>query len=335
MAFEGQSLTYAELDARANALGHLLQELGVGPGVLVAICVERSLDMLVGLLGIMRAGGAYVPVDPSFPLDRQRFMIEDAGVPVIVTQERLRSQLPDHHGAVVCLDDTAEWMAGRPTTPPPSTATPDDLAYVIYTSGSTGTPKGVQIPHRALVNFLTTMGERPGMSADDVLVAVTTLSFDIAGLELYLPLVTGGRVVIAPPDDRRRPASARGPDRELGCDRRAGHADDVAPARRLRLARPSRTEGALRRRGAAGRARRRARRARLELWNMYGPTETTIWSAISRVRTGEAALARPPDREHDAVHPRRGAPARADRRARRAVHRRRRARARLPRTARS
>jgi amino acid adenylation domain-containing protein len=288
VAFEGQSLTYAELDARANALGHLLQELGVGPGVLVAICVERSLDMLVGLLGIMRAGGAYVPVDPSFPLDRQRFMIEDAGVPVIVTQERLRSQLPDHHGAVVCLDDTAEWMAGRPTTLPPSTATPDDLAYVIYTSGSTGTPKGVQIPHRALVNFLTTMGERPGMTADDVLVAVTTLSFDIAGLELYLPLVTGGRVVIAPQTTAADP-------RRLAELIESSNATVVqATPTTWRMLVDSGWPGRPGLKVLCGGealptvlAEELVARE-LELWNMYGPTETTIWSAISRVRTGEA-----------------------------------------------
>ncbi len=287
VVFEGRQLTYGELDARVNALAHVLQELGVGPGVLAAICVERSLDMLVGVLGIMRAGGAYVPVDPGFPLDRQRFMIEDADVRVIVTQEALRSRLPEHRGAVVCLDRDADWIAGRPTTPPPSLATPDDLAYVIYTSGSTGKPKGVQIPHRALVNFLTTMSERPRMTSDDVLVAVTTLSFDIAGLELYLPLVTGGRVVIAPQ------AVAADPRQLAALIERAGATILQATPTTWRMLvdsgwRPPSKLKAL----CGGEALPKVLAEELverglELWNMYGPTETTIWSAISRVRHGE------------------------------------------------
>src|SRR5207253_3143633 len=174
----------------------LLQELGVGPDVLVAICAERSLEMLVGLLGIMRAGGAYVPVDPAFPAERRQFMLEDADVPVVVTQEALLAQVDGRGRHVICLDRDAARIAAAGSTPPPCAATADSLAYVIYTSGSTGKPKGVQIPHRALVNFLHSMRQQPGLTDQDTLLAVTTLSFDIAALELYLPLSVGARVVL-------------------------------------------------------------------------------------------------------------------------------------------
>jgi non-ribosomal peptide synthetase component F len=195
--FGDEQLTYAELDARANQLAHHLARMGVGPEVLVGICVERSIDTLVGLLGIMKAGGAYVPVDPEYPAERQAYMLTHSQAPVVITQERLRDRLPLGDVSVVLLD--ADWptIATRPTNAPDIASDPEQLAYVIYTSGSTGKPKGVQIPHRALVNFLATMEQTPGLTADDVLVAVTTLSFDIAGLELYLPLVTGARVVLA------------------------------------------------------------------------------------------------------------------------------------------
>ena len=143
--FEGKRLTYGELEARANALAHHLQGLGVGPGVLVALWVERSLEMLVGVLGIMRAGGTYVPIDPEFPRDRQQFMLDDAEIGIVVTQERLVPHLPLGPVSIVCLDRDAARIAAEKTSPPPCTATADNLAYVIYTSGSTGTPKGVQI----------------------------------------------------------------------------------------------------------------------------------------------------------------------------------------------
>ncbi|HLX20720.1 MAG TPA: amino acid adenylation domain-containing protein, partial [Gaiellaceae bacterium] len=286
--FEGHRLTYGELDARTNGLAHVLQGLGVGPDVLVAVCLERSAEMLIALLGIMRAGGAYVPVDPAFPADRQQFMLDDAGVRVIVTQESLLSSVSTSGADCVCLDRDAARIFAAGTDPPPCSAGPDDLAYVIYTSGSTGRPKGVQIPHRALVNFLTTMAERPGLGANDVLVAVTTLSFDIAGLELYLPLVQGGRLVVAP--------------QSVAADPRALAALIEAAGATVVQATPT-TWRMLVDSGWPGRrglkvlcggealpqilAEQLVERG-LELWNMYGPTETTIWSTVSRVQAGEA-----------------------------------------------
>jgi len=196
--FEEERLTYAELEGRASQLAHHLLEIGVGAEVLVGICTTRSPEMVVGLLGILKAGGAYVPIDPAYPADRQAYMLSSSEAPVIVTQGALRDSLPASDAQIVCLDTDWPQIAQRPTTPPTVAADPEQLAYVIYTSGSTGKPKGVQISHRALVNFITTMRAKPGLVAEDVLVAVTTLSFDIAGLELYLPLTTGARVVIAP-----------------------------------------------------------------------------------------------------------------------------------------
>ena len=285
--YDDDRLTYGELDARANGLARLLQDFGVGPDVLVAICVDRSLDMLVGLLGIMRAGGAYVPIDPAFPADRRRFMLEDAAVPVVVTQESLLPQLELGGMHAICLDRDAERIAAAGATAPSCSATADSLAYVIYTSGSTGKPKGVEVPHRALVNFLTTMGREPGLTAGDVLVAVTTLSFDIAGLELYLPLATGARVVVA------SQAVGADPRRLADLIERSGATVVQATPTTWRMLVDSSWPGRPGLKALCGGealptvlAEQLLDRG-LELWNMYGPTETTIWSAVCRVRPGE------------------------------------------------
>jgi amino acid adenylation domain-containing protein len=282
---EDDALTYAELDARANQLAHHLKGLGVGPEVLVGICVTRSARMLVGLLGILKAGGGYVPIDPAYPADRQAFMLESSAAPVIVTEEGLRDSLPPSDASVVCIDGDWEAISEHPSEPPPSTHDPRQLAYVIYTSGSTGKPKGVQIEHRSLVNFLCTMQATPGLSADDVLLAVTTLSFDIAGLELYLPLITGARVVIA------SAATASDPRGLAELMTRSGATVMQATPTTWRMLidsgwSPPRELKAL----CGGEALPAALADSLvelgvELWNMYGPTETTIWSTCWRVST--------------------------------------------------
>ena len=171
-------------------------KLGVGPDVLVGMYVERSLEMVVGLLGILKAGGAYVPLDPAYPHERLSFMLEDAEVAVLLTQERLMASLPETSARVVCLDVDWHEIAKESAENTASRAKPENLAYVIYTSGSTGKPKGVQTLHRAVVNFLTSMSQKPGMTGADRLLAVTTLSFDIAGLEIYLPLSLGASLEI-------------------------------------------------------------------------------------------------------------------------------------------
>ncbi|MFN8009511.1 MAG: condensation domain-containing protein, partial [Terriglobia bacterium] len=189
VVFGEKELSYRELNARANQFAHYLREQGVGPEVLVALCVERSVEMLVCLLGILKAGGAYVPLDPQYPAERLSFMLEDSGAAVVVTEQAFLGRFEAEGVRTVCLERDGASIAGASRENPESQATAENLAYVIYTSGSTGKPKGVMIPHGAVVNFLTSMQREPGIETKDVLLAVTTLSFDIAGLELYLPLV--------------------------------------------------------------------------------------------------------------------------------------------------
>ncbi|MEO7416929.1 MAG: condensation domain-containing protein, partial [Thermoanaerobaculia bacterium] len=192
----GRTLTYRELDERSNRLAHRLRRLGVSSEVRVGLCVERTPDMVTALLGILKAGGAYVPLDPSHPAERLALVIEDSAVPVLVTEEGLLGSLPAYSASIVCLDRDSGELAAESGTPLERLADEESLAYVIYTSGSTGRPKGVQLPHRAVVNFLRAMAERPGLCETDVVPALTTLSFDIAGLEIYLPLAMGGRVEV-------------------------------------------------------------------------------------------------------------------------------------------
>lgn len=190
-------LSYACLNRRANQLAHLLRTRGVKPDDLIGLCLERTGDLLVGLLGILKAGGAYVPLDSTHPEERLAFVLADAGIKTLVTQQDLL-----HHFALpalnlLCLDSDEATIAQQPPANPQAPVKTDHRAYVIYTSGSTGQPKGVQITHRAVINFLQSMHQCPGLDAQDILFSVTTLAFDIAGLELFLPLVVGARVAIA------------------------------------------------------------------------------------------------------------------------------------------
>ncbi len=195
--FDETTISYAELNARANKLARHLRTLGVGPEAVVGICLARSVEMVVGLLGILKAGGAYVPLDPAFPKERLAFMLQDSGARFLVTEQALRAELPNIDASVLCIDSDWQTIAAESCENLAPAAKGTNLAYVIYTSGSTGKPKGVQIAHRALINFLSSMRREPGLERNDVLLAVTTLSFDIAGLEIYLPLIAGARLVIA------------------------------------------------------------------------------------------------------------------------------------------
>jgi len=291
---EGAQLTYGELASRGNRLARHLRGLGVRPGVLVGICCDRSVEMVVGLLGVLGAGGAYVPVDPGYPLERQAFILEDADVAVLLTHERLLGRLPATGSTIVCLDRDWAEIAAAPADPLPEAADPEQLAYVIYTSGSTGKPKGVQVPHRALVNFLTAMRDEPGFGAHDVLLAVTTLSFDIAGLELYLPLLCGGRLVVASAEAAADPSAL--------ASLIDGHEVTVLQATPTtwRMLVESGWPGRPGLRALCGGealppALAEALLARnLELWNLYGPTETTIWSTVARIEAGDAlSIGRP------------------------------------------
>jgi amino acid adenylation domain-containing protein len=291
------SLTYGELEHRANRIAAELRARGAGPEKLVGVCIARSADLIAALLAVAKSCAAYVPLDPGYPAGRILNILEDARPLVILTTSNLSPSLPVPNEGfsfdVICLDklreDAAPESINEQNGPQSSSALPDNLAYVIFTSGSTGRPKGVQIPHRALVNFLDGMSREPGFNAHDVLLAVTTVSFDIAALELLLPLYVGATVCIAlePGNpvhlladfDRYRPtvmqatpatwklmiaAGWRGdPDLKILC---GGEALDTDLARSLLV-------------------RSQA------LWNMYGPTETTIWSAVLPIdQVGSTAI---------------------------------------------
>jgi amino acid adenylation domain-containing protein len=204
--FAEASLTYGELNARANQLAHYLRRRGVGPEVRVGICLERSLEMVVGILAILKAGGAYVPLDPGYPADRLVFILADSATPVLLTRETLRAALPSREGVeVVSLDGAAEEIAAESTENPQSGASPDTLAYVIYTSGSTGTPKGALIEHRNVVRLFSATDAWFGFGADDVWTLFHSYAFDFSVWELWGALLYGGRVVVVPFDVSRDP----------------------------------------------------------------------------------------------------------------------------------
>jgi amino acid adenylation domain-containing protein len=199
VVFDGNQLTYRQLNERANQVAHHLQKLGVRPDTLVGICVDRSLEIVVGLLGILKAGGAYVPLDPEYPKDRLAFMLEDAAVQVLLTQQHLTASLPTHQTRIVRLD--ADWARiaekglGNVTSP----VTAEHLAYMIYTSGSTGRPKGATIPHRAIVNRLLWMQDAYRLTPSDRVLQKTPFSFDVSVWEFFWPLLTGAKLVVALP----------------------------------------------------------------------------------------------------------------------------------------
>ncbi|HEY0408673.1 MAG TPA: AMP-binding protein, partial [Candidatus Dormibacteraeota bacterium] len=195
---EGEQLSYADLDRRANRLARRLRALGVTRNVLVGLCLERSPRMVVALLAVSKAGGGYVPLDPAFPHERIEQMIRSSRMAVLVTEESVRGTLPDAAVTVLSLDGDGDAIAAESDAALPGCegASPEDVVYTIYTSGSTGTPKGVLVPHRSVVNLLAGARRRPGMASTDVVVALSTLSFDIAVCDLWLPLTVGARVVL-------------------------------------------------------------------------------------------------------------------------------------------
>jgi len=285
-------MTYAELDAHANRIAHALHARGVRPGALVGIASERGFDMVAALLGSLKAGAGYVPLDPAFPPERLAFMIQDAGLAALVSDRQSLSRFPAIGQDLLLLDEPAA-LDGLPATPFQTDAQPDPdaIAYVIYTSGSTGQPKGVEIPHRAVVNFLASMAERPGLRADDRLLAVTTLSFDIAVLELFGPLSVGGEVVLA----RREDAMDGEALKELLAVSRATIMQ-ATPATWQVLLQSGWFAGSKFRALCGGEALAPELATQLlarctEVWNLYGPTETTVWSTCWRVQRPREGIA--------------------------------------------
>ncbi len=201
--FENEQLSYQELNTKANQLAHYLMTLGVGAETLVGICVERSLEMVIGLLGILKAGGAYVPLDPTYPAVRLAFMLEDACVPVLLTQESLKEGLPETKAPVVCLDVEAERLSQFSSENIASGVGPDNLAYVIYTSGSTGQPKGAMNTHQAICNRLLWMQDAYQLTVADNVLQKTPFSFDVSVWEFFWPLLVGARLTVAKPGGHR------------------------------------------------------------------------------------------------------------------------------------
>ena len=285
VSFKEQSLTYQELDERSNQLARYLQSLGVGPEIVVGMFVERSLGMVVGLLGVLKAGGAYLPLDPSFPADRLAFMVAETEVEVILTQADLIYTPPAANVLhSVCLDTQWPQIEQLSPEPLPQTAVSENRAYIIYTSGSTGKPKGVQLEHRNVVNFMTAMQQQPGICPNDILLAVTTLSFDISVLEIFLPLLNGAQVVIA---DRLTAVDGRQLIKTIN-QVQATTLQATPTTWSMLIEAGWKNTPTLRQALCGGEALPRelaqAILARgVELWNMYGPTETTIWSSIQQI----------------------------------------------------
>ncbi|HRI67280.1 MAG TPA: condensation domain-containing protein, partial [Polyangium sp.] len=294
-------LTYSALDTQANRLAHHLRNLGVGPEMRVGLCVERSVDMLVGLLGILKAGAAYVPLDPSYPAERLCYMLADAGISILVTQSYLEARMPTFDATVVCLDATGTPWKDLPTTSPDSGVTAGNALYVIYTSGSTGRPKGVVVEHHSVVSLLRgLLAQQHRYAAPCKVLHRASLAFDVSVLELLGPLLAGGCVVMAPVDAGSAPAALASLIRRC-C---VTYADfppallaylleepDFVHAESLRVV----TVGGEALDSAL--AVRFTKECRAELWNDYGPTEATVeataWPVARYRETKSVRIGRP------------------------------------------
>jgi amino acid adenylation domain-containing protein len=290
LVFDEQELTYGELNFRANQLAHHLKGLGVGPDVLVGLCVQRSIEMVVGMLGILKAGGAYVPIDPSYPSARIALVIEDSHLGFILTTEQICTALPASPARIISLDGDAGAIAAQSPAAVPASANKNNLAYVIYTSGSTGKPKGVMVEHRNVVNFFAGMDRIIGVEPGTWL-AVTSISFDISGLELLWTLARGFKVVIHGEGNTDKiPAEIL---------RHGVTHLQLTPSllRALTSDLPSLNAlGKLKKILVGGEALPASLVASLrqsftgEIYNMYGPTETAIWSTVYRVEEQRSSI---------------------------------------------
>ncbi len=280
----GQSqLTYQELDLQSSKLASYLKQAGAGPEQMVGIYLDRGIAMVVGLLGILKSGAAYLPMDPLFPYERLQYMLDDGEAGILLTEERLKSDFPEFSGKVIAIDTDWEQILNTDSDFSGITIDSNALAYTIYTSGSTGKPKGVQIEHRSVVNFLLSMQREPGLSSSDTLLAVTTLSFDISILEIFLPLITGAKLLLVTKEQsmngtfllktikdeqvtvmQATPSTWRimldsGWDEKLDLKVLCGGEALPHDLAKQLIARTS------------------------SLWNVYGPTETTIWSTTKNI----------------------------------------------------
>ena len=275
--------TYAELNARANQVAHFLAEQGAGRGTIVGVHLDRTLDLFAGLLGILKCGAAYLPLDPQYPAERRTLMLDDAKAAFVLTDERTGGDLPACTSKVINIDDEAKAIDACSTKNLAVEIDPEDMAYMIYTSGSTGRPKGVMVPHRGARNLMESFAREPGLNSNDVLLAITTICFDISVIELYLPLTQGGTVVLA-----GRDVSVEGEQLAGLIEQHNVTVLQATPATfRILLTsgwKPTPSLKLL----SGGEALDPDLGQQLmvpdgELWNCYGPTETTVWSTLQRV----------------------------------------------------
>lgn len=278
---EGQSISYRKLNEQANQVAHLLLQRGLPQEALVALCMERSPVMVAALLGILKAGAAYLPLDPRLPEERLAYLLADSKPAAVITDER--SLRPQFRSDAIVVDRSLGLVAEKRTANPRAGVTPNNLAYVIYTSGSTGKPKGVAVEHRSVVNLLTSMKQQPGINSNDVLLGVTTLSFDIAGLEIFLPLITGARLVLAGSKD-----AVDGTRLRQLLEQPEATLMQATPASWHMLIEAGWPGNSNLKILCGGEALSAELAKELMLrsasvWNVYGPTETTIWSSIYRL----------------------------------------------------
>ncbi|MBN2442195.1 MAG: amino acid adenylation domain-containing protein [Spirochaetales bacterium] len=280
LVYKDTELSYRQLNTKSNQLAHYLQEMGIKPGKNVGIFLERSENLLICLLAVLKSGGCYVPLDPVYPDDRIRYMIEDAGIKVLITESLLSGKTPESIPTIYIDKEKDIFSKEETKSNPESSVHSGDSAYIIYTSGSTGKPKGVRITHRNLVNFLESMATTPGINSEDVLLSVTTICFDISGLELYLPLIRGAKVVIAGSDETMDGTLLA---REI--ERVDATIMQATPAT-WKLLKESGWAGKKNIKILCGGEALLSNLAHYlidnskSVWNMYGPTETTIWSSI-------------------------------------------------------
>lgn len=285
--YENEAITYEQLEIRSARLANYLKSQGVGNKIVIGVFVERSLDLLVTLIAIMRTGAAYVPLDPAYPVDRLSYMLEDAAIEYVITQSFMTQDLPDLPLQLICLDQEWEFIENEEELASLEKVNAENLAYVIYTSGSTGRPKGVKIGHRSLTNFLCSMAREPGCDHKDHILALTTICFDIAALELYLPLTVGGCVEILPTSVIKDGIALK---ERLESSKTTILQATPATWQMLLIAGWEGNKNIKILSGGEALSEELAGNLLQKsgaLWNLFGPTETTIWSTATRIKPNE------------------------------------------------
>ncbi len=285
-----RSMSYRELDIASNRLAHELRRRGVEPASRVAVILDRSPELMVALLAILKSGSAYIPLDPAYPTERLQYVFENSRPAAIITQASLRGRLLHEAMSVIVVDSQSLLIAEQSAEPLAPAAAPTDPAYVIYTSGSTGRPKGVAIHHRALVNLLCAMWRQPGLTHEDTVVSVTTISFDMAVPDLFLPLILGAKLILA-----KERELADGAALFSLLQRHNATFMQATPVTWQLLLEAGWHGHPPLKMLCGGEAMPRKLAERLlecggELWNMYGPTETTVWSSALRVESGDGPV---------------------------------------------